>query len=645
MKPSERRRLIEGSVRELVDSRHTLPGLWGRQEFWQIKARWAVAPLMIVGLFIGRAIGFEFRVLPIVLIAIASPLYNAVFAWLFSRFGEKLTSDPGLDRAFTLLEIGIDYLAMFLLIYFTGGVTSPLVVFLIFHVIIAAIQYPPRTAYQLATLAAAGLWMLLLGDVVGWLPCDDLAFRGEPIHSIHRPPYSVGVLFFFTATLFLSANMVSRIMKQFRSRVRDLAEVTAELAALTDRLNSLYAMVGSIGAERRLEPMLTTVTRELARVMEVPAVAVKLLAADAKTLRYVAAHGLPSELIEGTVIEVERSPLNRRILEGETLVQGVLGGRDVLHLEKEFEELGIRSAILAPLEVEERVIGTLGIYARRADRFDSADSDFLKLAAGLVAIGIEDARADEEVERLIEERTQFMLQVAHNLRAPLSAGLSMLELVRDGYIGEINPQQAEQLQKIDDRLRSLDQTIGELLSIAKTRDRRREIRDVVVDLGDLARLIEMTFREQAERKGVGLRFVTEEGLPKVESGGDLLRQILENLVSNAIKYTPDPGTVEVRIRRHTNRSATAEEVEIEVRDSGIGIPAAEQHRLFQEFFRASNAKQLTSSGTGLGLVLVKQAVERHNGRLELTSAEGEGTTVTIHIPVRQAARVQADQKR
>ena len=105
---------------------------------------------------------------------------------------------------------------------------------------------------------------------------------------------------------------------------------------------------------------------------------------------------------------------------------------------------------------------------------------------------------------------------------------------------------------------------------------------------------------------------------------------MENLVSNAIKYTPEGGAVTVEFSR-----AEADTVEIVVRDTGIGIPESEKSKLFQEFFRASNAKRFTTSGTGLGLALVKQTVERHNGELELESREGHGTQVTIRLPIHQ----------
>jgi signal transduction histidine kinase len=119
-----------------------------------------------------------------------------------------------------------------------------------------------------------------------------------------------------------------------------------------------------------------------------------------------------------------------------------------------------------------------------------------------------------------------------------------------------------------------------------------------------------------------------ENLPPVATGVGLLEQLMENLVSNAIKYTPEGG-VDLGGRRIIKKRMVC----ITVRDTGIGIPLAEQDRLFQEFYRASNAREMTAEGTGLGLVLVKQTVDRHHGTLRLTSAEGQGTTVVVRLPV------------
>ena len=611
----------------------SLPQLWGRRGLWQVHLRWAVAPLVCAGVLVGEALGFALPATPILLIALASLAYNGVLAWIFGRFADRLDADPRLERRLVILEVVADYAAMLLLVHLTGGASSPLALFLLFHVILGAIQFTPGTAYLFAALAAGGLWSLLALHVTGWWPSQGLAFRGQALHLLDRPVHAAVYLGFFTAVLFLTATLVSRIVLQLRRRMDDLGHVTAELVDLNGRLNSLYAMVCAIGAERHLAPTLETVARELARVTGVPAAAVKLLSDDGKTLHYVAAHGLPEELVRTAVIELDQSPLNRRIIEGETLVHGRVGGDDTLQLQDELGALGIRSAVLAPLEVSGRVIGTLGVYAHTADRFSDRDSEFLKLAAELVALAIEDARANEAIERLGEERVQFMLKVAHNLRAPLSAGLSLLELIKGGHLGPILPVQAEHLQRIDERLRALDRAIGQLLTIARTRDFSREIPDVVVDLDELAQQTDRTFRTEAELKKLRFEVTVEPGLPAVESGVDLLKELMENLVSNAVRYTREGGEVRVRFER-----GGPEEVRIVVRDTGIGIPVEEQGRLFQEFFRASNAKKHSPAGTGLGLALVKQTVERHHGRIRLESAEGRGTTVTIDLPVRRVGQ-------
>ena len=387
-------------------------------------------------------------------------------------------------------------------------------------------------------------------------------------------------------------------------------------------------MATAIGPERRLEAVLEAVSAELARTADVPAVAVKLLDEDERALHYVATHGLPETWKDDKTPELARSPLNKRCIDGEVLVVGRVETGEPLAMRQELVDLGFRSAVLAPLTVGDRVIGTLSFYSTSADRFAPSDTPFLRLAAELVAIAIDNARAYQAVEDLMSERAQSMLETAHNLRAPLGAALSKLDLLRDGYLGEINERQVEHIEQLEERLRTLDQTISELLAIARMRDRSREIPDVVVDLVELASQTERTFRQEAAAKGLGLEVVTESDLPPIPSGASLLESLLENLVSNAIKYTPAGGTVTVEVTRHDDDG-----VRIRVEDDGIGIPEAEKGKLFQEFFRASNAKRATRAGTGLGLALVKRAVERHNGRIRVESREGEGTTVIVDLPL------------
>ena len=134
--------------------------LWGRRSFWQIRLRWAVAPLMSLGVLAGQAVGFELRAAPILLIAIASLVYNAAFAWIYQHWERELVADPRFERRVVISEVLADYAAMLLLVHLTGGAASPLALFLLFHVIVGAVQFSPATAHLFAALAAAGLWAI-----------------------------------------------------------------------------------------------------------------------------------------------------------------------------------------------------------------------------------------------------------------------------------------------------------------------------------------------------------------------------------------------------------------------------------------------------------------------------------------------------
>ena len=149
-------------------------------------------------------------------------------------------------------------------------------------------------------------------------------------------------------------------------------------------------------------------------------------------------------------------------------------------------------------------------------------------------------------------------------------------------------------------------------------------------MNELAAYTRRTFEGEAANRGVRFEVRADGDLPSVASGSGLLEQVMENLVSNAIKYTSEGGEVEVEL---TARGPEA--VRIQVRDTGIGSPSGAQDKLFEEFFRASNAKKLTPAGSGLGLSLVKETVERHEGRMMLASEEGQGTTVVVDLPTQR----------
>jgi signal transduction histidine kinase len=228
------------------------------------------------------------------------------------------------------------------------------------------------------------------------------------------------------------------------------------------------------------------------------------------------------------------------------------------------------------------------------------------------------------------ERTWFMMKVAHNLRAPLAGMLSILEVVRDGYLGPINDDQSEYLRRLERRARTMLALVNELMALSRNRQ-RREVESGVTELAALARRVQRTFQDKAAEKRIGFQVSLSTDLPDVRGRLETVEQMLENLVSNAIKYTPADGSVEVRFARANGT------VRIEVSDTGIGIPAADRPKLFTEFFRAENAKAMEEVGTGLGLAIVKDIVDQLGGRIFMESEEGVGTIFVVHLPIAPAA--------
>jgi signal transduction histidine kinase len=384
-------------------------------------------------------------------------------------------------------------------------------------------------------------------------------------------------------------------------------------------------MTQAIGSKQHLEQVLTIVSSELARVMDVQAISVKLLSEDGKFLQFAAAHGLPAEFLKNKVVEVAKSPLNRRVIEGEPFVTGHVTQRQSFQFGEDLEAAKLKSVQFVPLIVENRVIGILGAYSTWPEQFGPDELNFFRQAAGLVAIAIENARAYEAIENLIQERSRFMNRVAHNLRTPLAALASMLEVVQNGYLGNLNDDLRKHLTRIDQRVRNMLVMINELMTLAKSQSKQRGLEHRSVDLKVVTDRIHQTFQEKADQKGISFKVTVPEDLPNIKGDQEMVEQMLENLVSNAIKYTPEGGRIGMTFWPGAN-----ETIRIILSDSGIGIPREEIPRLFTEFFRASNVKHVI--GTGLGLTIVKEIVDQHGGEIHVESEEGFGTTFIIHLP-------------
>jgi signal transduction histidine kinase len=235
-----------------------------------------------------------------------------------------------------------------------------------------------------------------------------------------------------------------------------------------------------------------------------------------------------------------------------------------------------------------------------------------------------------ELDRLKDE---FLSLVSHELRTPLTSIRGYLDLVLDEEAGELNPEQRRFLKAVERNSGRLLRLVGDLLFVAQADAGRLTLERAKVDVAALAADCVEAARPVADQRSIELHLAAVP-VPALVGDRGRLAQVLDNLVSNALKFTPEGGRVEVRT------SVTNEFVRLEVEDSGIGIPVEEQPRLFERFFRAASATEQAIPGTGLGLAIVKAIVEAHTGRIEVVSAPGKGTTFTVELPLREAQSVE-----
>ncbi|HVS85826.1 MAG TPA: ATP-binding protein [Gaiellaceae bacterium] len=243
---------------------------------------------------------------------------------------------------------------------------------------------------------------------------------------------------------------------------------------------------------------------------------------------------------------------------------------------------------------------------------------------------LREVTADRELDRL---RDAFVAAVSHELRTPLTSISGFLELLSDEEeaLGESGRNYLSVIRRSTGRLQRI---VEDLLLVAQIEARRLELRPTPIDLAELAAAAAESARPAAEEKGVALELRSDDS-PPVHADGLRMSQVVDNLVSNAIKFTERGGTVTV------STSADESWARISVADTGVGIPASEQEQLFSRFFRASTATRRAIPGTGLGLAIAQAIVEEHGGSISLQSQEGAGTTVTVTLPVRVPAEVQA----
>ncbi len=240
-----------------------------------------------------------------------------------------------------------------------------------------------------------------------------------------------------------------------------------------------------------------------------------------------------------------------------------------------------------------------------------------------------------ELRRLERLRQEFVANVSHELKTPLSAIIAYAETLRHGAMRD--PEHSELfIQRIEEQASRLAELIQDMLQLARIEASQVPYEISIVEIGDVVSACLAAHETNAEQKGIKL--VSQKKLRDIclPADEEALRQILNNLVTNAIKYTPKGGRVKINWRLEGS------EIAIRVRDNGIGIPEEHHHRIFERFYRVDKARSREMGGTGLGLAIVKHLTQMLGGTVALQSAPGEGSTFEVRFPLAEKSGIPAE---
>ncbi len=288
---------------------------------------------------------------------------------------------------------------------------------------------------------------------------------------------------------------------------------------------------------------------------------------------------------------------------------------------------GLVAQLTAPIWCEDQIVGSIALESFQPGRLDEEALAFVTRLADHAAISITNARLFEQVRRANEAKTEFVSFVSHELKQPMTSMRGYTDLLSKGVAGELNEDQRSFLNTIRSNVERMDTLVSSLLDISRIESGR-----IRIELGDVsvAAIIEEalhTIRAQIEAKRQSLTVDIAPDLPLVRGDRSRLVQVMTNLLSNAHKYTPEGGRIDVAAQQENGFVACS------VVDTGVGMSPVDQERLFTKYFRSEDYAVQSEPGTGLGLVITKSLVELQGGEIWVESKKGAGSTFTFTVPV------------
>jgi signal transduction histidine kinase len=290
---------------------------------------------------------------------------------------------------------------------------------------------------------------------------------------------------------------------------------------------------------------------------------------------------------------------------------------------------GLGAVFTFPLHNGEERFGALDLYRATPGVLSDAAAEAARTLADVTTVYLVNAKTRHMMQELGNAQNDFVSRISHELRSPLTAVLGYVELLIDGAPGAQNAEQLRMLSVVQRNSRQLLGLIEDLLTMSRIDAEEDDLHIATVDLRDVIAEVQDTTAPAIANAELDL-IVDLGGDLQLDGDHELLERAVLNLVSNAVKFTLPGGQIEILTR------TTGDDIAISVRDTGSGIPIAEQDRLFTRFFRGHQSKERQVQGTGLGLYIVNHIVQSHHGAMKVTSSP-KGSTFTMLLPMHRAS--------
>ncbi len=611
---------------------------------WIISARWFyIGGIFVIGLMSRLLsesnVNFPIWLMAALLIA-AVGVNTAMYAGMRQA---KAAKSARIIESIGILQIIFELVFFTILMHFAGGIESVAIIFYFIPVVSASLIYGVRGAVYTALASGILINLLHVSEYAGLIThqprYDEPTIEFSDLSIALTKTITVSIFYFIVGIFSGYGSRLLFAREQLLMKHADkLDRESKQRAKQLEQLDSTARLL----VKRDLE--LTKINSELdKKIEEIEKSEASLMKAFRdienernKTLAIIS--NLTDPII---VLDTEH-----RINLFNHAAQEILGltGADIgvpisdknsFSIEN-FEEV-VRHEFTHKKVEENKTLGT--ITEEMAVKMGDHDITYKVLTANVVdeerrQLGIMKVFYDLTREKMIDNmKSEFISIAAHQLRTPLSAIKWIMKMVLDEDAGALNQEQKDLLAKGYQSNERIINLVNDLLNVSRIEEGRFGFNFTAIDFTEVLDVVIESVEKIAEEHKIKLTVKKPENKLVVYADKSRLIMVLQNMVENSIKYTPELGKIDIEIAAIKNNM-----MRVAVKDNGVGIPDADKHKLFSKFFRASNVIRMETEGTGLGLFIAKNIIEKHGGMIMVASEEGKGTEVAFTLPLHMAGQ-------